>query len=173
MGGYISPIFTPISPLYQDTFYVGGYAQGGQPQLLSARPRVRRGEVAPSHRFASRAEPSAYTAPCRVEAEEDLLHVWELPAFAEEGGGGKALGQHDSELLLSYLTAPYLRVPLVATFFASEDRIHLLQMPKLQAGSGSGSGLGTPPAPGAQAAGPARCHLPLTPSPSPHPFPFP
>jgi hypothetical protein len=45
----------------------------------------------------------------------------------------KALGQHDSELLLSYLTVPYLRVPLVVSFFASEDRIHLLQMPRLQA----------------------------------------
>ena len=45
----------------------------------------------------------------------------------------RALGQHDSELLLSYLTVPYLRIPLVVSFFASEDRIHLLQFPKLQA----------------------------------------
>ena len=114
---------------------MGGYGSGGQPQLLSAKPRVKRGEAIPTHRFASRADPNAYTAPSRVEAEDDLLHMWELPDFGEEGGSTatKALGQHDSELLLSYLTVPYLRVPLVVSFFASEDRIHLLQMPKLQA----------------------------------------
>ena len=39
----------------------------------------------------------------------------------------------DSELLLSYLTVPYLRVPLVLSFFATDDRIHALQSPKLQA----------------------------------------
>ena len=43
-----------------------------------------------------------------------------------------ALGQHDAELLLSYLTVPYLRVPLVISFFASDDRIHSLQSHKLQ-----------------------------------------
>ena len=37
-----------------------------------------------------------------------------------------ALGQHDAELLLSYLTVPYLRVPLVVSFFATDDRIHSL-----------------------------------------------
>ena len=43
-----------------------------------------------------------------------------------------ALGQHDAELLLSYLTVPYLRVPLVVSFFATDDRIHSLQSHKLQ-----------------------------------------
>lgn len=87
----------------------------------------------PTHRFPSLADPSAYTAPTRVEGEDDLLHMWELPDFGElEGNSVKALGQHDSELLLSYLTVAYLRVPLVVSFFASEDRIHLLQVPKLQ-----------------------------------------
>jgi hypothetical protein len=45
----------------------------------------------------------------------------------------RALGQQDSELLLSYLTVPYLRIPLVASFFASDDRCHSLQSPQLQA----------------------------------------
>ena len=63
-----------------------------------------------------------------------MLHQWELPDFGElDVGSAKALGQHDSELLLSYLTVPYLRVPLVVSFFASDDRIHSLQVPKLQA----------------------------------------
>ena len=47
-------------------------------------------------------------------------------------GHSKALGQHDAELLLSYLTVPYLRIPLVISFFASDDRVHSLQAPKLQ-----------------------------------------
>ena len=41
----------------------------------------------PSHRFTSRADPNAYTVPSRVEAEDDLLHMWELPDFGEEGSG--------------------------------------------------------------------------------------
>lgn len=121
---------------YQQHFYVGGYATGGAPQLLSAKPRVRRGEVTPLHRFSSRADPNAYTRPTRIEGEDDLLHMWELPDFGDkdvENASAKALGQHDAELLLSYLTVPYLRIPLVVSFFSSEDRIHLLQVPKLQA----------------------------------------
>ena len=42
------------------------------------------------------------------------------------------LGQRDSELLISYLTVPYLRLPLVLTFFSSDDRIHKLQSPQLR-----------------------------------------
>ena len=42
------------------------------------------------------------------------------------------LSQRDSELLLSYLTVPYLRVPLVLTFFASNDRVHKLGSKKLR-----------------------------------------
>ena len=104
--------------------------------LLNAKPRLKRGEAAPLNRFTSLADPNEYTQPSRIENEDDLLHLWELPDFSDlvgESSSVKALGQHDAELLLSYLTVPYLRVPLVVSFFASEDRIHLLQMPKLQA----------------------------------------
>jgi len=45
----------------------------------------------------------------------------------------QGLGQHDSELLISYLTVPYLRLPLVLAFFASDDRLHKLQSHKLRA----------------------------------------
>ena len=99
---------------------------------------MKRGEETPTNRFASRADPNEYTRPSRVEGEDDLLHMWDLPDFGEGGSpdqtvSAKALGQHDSELLLGYLTVPYLRIPLVVSFFASEDRIHVLQAPKLQA----------------------------------------
>ena len=63
-----------------------------------------------------------------------MLHMWELPDFgALDVGHARALGQQDAEHLLSYLTVPYLRIPLVAAFFASDDRIHSLQSPTLQA----------------------------------------
>ena len=77
-------------------------------------------------RYASNAAPGPYCAPAAVATEDDVLHVKQLPNF------GYALGQHDAELLLSYLTVPYLRVPLVVSFFAADDRIHSLQAPKLQ-----------------------------------------
>ena len=120
---------------YQEPqFFVGAYEKGGRPTLLLAKPRLKRGEKMPVHRFPSRADPSEYTKPTVVEGEDDILHQWELPDFGElDVGSAKALGQHDSELLLSYLTVPYLRVPLVISFFASDDRIHSLQVPKLQA----------------------------------------
>lgn len=50
-----------------------------------------------------------------------MLHVDTLPDF------GGALGQRDSELMISFLTVPYLRIPLVMNFFATEDRIHSLK----------------------------------------------
>ena len=45
---------------------------------------------------------------------------------------GQVLNQRDSELLISYLTVPYMRLPLILTFFASEDRIHKLQSEELR-----------------------------------------
>merc|ERR1711965_1028902 len=88
----------------------------------------------PTRRFAALSSPSEYTRPYIVDTEDDVLHLWDLPDFGDEGGGGaaRALGQHDAELLLSYLTAPYLRIPLVVSFFASDERVHALQAPKLQ-----------------------------------------
>ena len=42
--------------------------------------------------------------------QDDVLHMVDLPSFAPaDGQGGQALGQHDAELLLSFLTVPYLR----------------------------------------------------------------
>jgi hypothetical protein len=35
-------------------------------------------------------------------------------------------------LLLSYLTVPYLRIPLILTLFTTEDRIHALKSEELQ-----------------------------------------
>jgi hypothetical protein len=43
-----------------------------------------------------------------------------------------SIGARDSELLLQYLTAPYLRVPLMLKFFCSEGHLRALKVPALQ-----------------------------------------
>lgn len=87
--------------------------------------------------YTSGAEPSTHTKPDDIATEDDVLHLWTLPSFSPTLQGetitsGVGLGQQDAELLLGFLTVPYLRIPLVASFFASEDRIHSLQSPALQ-----------------------------------------
>jgi len=58
--------------------------------------------------------------------EDDILHIKTLPDF--DG----CVGQADAEQLLSFLTVPYLRIPLTLGFFATEDRIHALRSDKVQ-----------------------------------------
>jgi hypothetical protein len=54
--------------------------------------------------------------------EEDVLHVESsnLPKFDD------TLSNEESEQLMSYLTVPYMRLPLVSGFFASQDRVMYL-----------------------------------------------
>ena len=61
-----------------------------------------------------------------VKTEEDILHVRHLPNF-----DGRLAGRN-SELLLQYLTAPYLRIPLVMQFFSDQMRITALASDELQ-----------------------------------------
>lgn len=77
-----------------ERFYVTGF----QDTSLSGRPRVKRGEMPPTERFASLAAPSAYTRPYLIESEDDVLHMWELPDFGSlDVGNARALGQHVSD----------------------------------------------------------------------------
>ena len=62
-----------------------------------------------------------------VTSEEDVLHMKQLPNFDNR------LRAHDAELLLQYLTVPYLRIPLLLRFFADRSRIKSLASPELQA----------------------------------------
>jgi hypothetical protein len=55
-----------------------------------------------------------------------------LPKSGVQDGPQGVLSQRDSELLLSYLTVPYIRMPLVLQFFSSNDRIHKLSSHKLR-----------------------------------------
>ncbi len=61
-----------------------------------------------------------------VTTEDDVLHVKALPDF------GIRMRGHDAELLLQYLTVPYLRVPLLLRFFADRSRLKTLLAPQLQ-----------------------------------------
>eukprot|EP01083_Nonionella_stella_P030773 84290_1 len=81
---------------------------------------------ADGHRWPSAATPSKYTFPSKVLTEDDVLHIRNLPTFDD------VMGARDSELLLSYLTVPYIRLPLVLSFFATEDRIHTLRSEDLR-----------------------------------------
>lgn len=73
----------------------------------------------------SRGEPSVLVG-TRVETEEDVLHIRHLPDF------GGHLNGRDAELMLSYLTAPYVRMPLLLRFFADHARLRALASSELR-----------------------------------------
>eukprot|EP01059_Diplonema_ambulator_P009274 TRINITY_DN19114_c0_g1_i1.p1 TRINITY_DN19114_c0_g1~~TRINITY_DN19114_c0_g1_i1.p1 ORF type:complete len:3318 (+),score=1230.87 TRINITY_DN19114_c0_g1_i1:21-9974(+) len=77
-------------------------------------------------RNTSHACPAILVKDNSVRDEEDVLYVNHLPTFND------TLGPQASEQLLSFLTAPNLRIVLLLTFFASHDRIHCLEEKKLQ-----------------------------------------
>jgi hypothetical protein len=62
----------------------------------------------------------------RVDTEDDILHIRNLPDF--DG----TLGAKDCEYMLQYLTAPYLRIPLLLSFFSNEVRLKALRCRNLQ-----------------------------------------
>jgi thiol-disulfide isomerase/thioredoxin len=84
----------------------------------------------PTHRYPSTATPSFYLPAPAVKTEDDVIYRPNLPNFEDKYG--QVLNQRDSELLISYLTVPYMRLPLILTFFASEDRIHKFQSAELR-----------------------------------------
>mmetsp|Transcript_2150 Transcript_2150/g.2909 ORF Transcript_2150/g.2909 Transcript_2150/m.2909 type:complete len:4480 (+) Transcript_2150:77-13516(+) len=58
--------------------------------------------------------------------EDDVLFADELPTF------GGTLSKEESEAVLSYLTVPYVRIPLIVGFFSSRDRAAYLMNTDLQ-----------------------------------------
>ncbi|KAG6965311.1 hypothetical protein JG687_00005501 [Phytophthora cactorum] len=61
-----------------------------------------------------------------VITEDDIMHLTDLPAY------NGTLSAEESEYLMSYLTVPYTRIPLVVSFFSSRDRVTYLFNPMLQ-----------------------------------------
>eukprot|EP00439_Symbiodinium_sp_Y106_P005937 s4972_g1.t1 len=70
-------------------------------------------------RWPSAALPSHHTK-TPVRTEDDLLYMRTLPTFNE------MLRASDAEALLSFLTVPYIRMPLVMAFFTTGDRVNSL-----------------------------------------------
>ena len=62
----------------------------------------------------------------RVDNEDDILHIRTLPDF--EG----SLGPKNCELMLQYLTTPYMRIPMLLKFFAMEARLKALKNKQIQ-----------------------------------------
>ncbi len=58
--------------------------------------------------------------------EDDVLHELSLPSFNER------LNEENAETLLSLLTVPYMRIPLVMAFFATKEHVNFLLSRDLQ-----------------------------------------
>jgi len=114
----------PIAPHSQKDAELRWQFQQGQ--FIVAAFRMQLTCAAKGHRWPSFAIANRFTQPRQAQNEDDILHIKELPDF------DKCLGQRDSELLLSALTTPYLRIPIVVSFFATEDRVHALKSETLQ-----------------------------------------
>ena len=119
---------------------LGGYTVTAMGQELKCRPDPNQTDpitgkkvdpsTLPLHRFPSTATPSFYVSAPAIRSEDDVIYRPNLPSF--DNAYGQVLNQRDSELLISYLTVPYMRLPLLITFFSTEDRIHKLQSPELR-----------------------------------------
>ena len=61
--------------------------------------------------------PKRLKKPIEVSTEDDILHLppADLPSF------GNVLKPSESEAFLQFLTAPYIRIPLMLDFFANGD----------------------------------------------------
>ncbi|CAK9117272.1 unnamed protein product [Durusdinium trenchii] len=115
-------------------FEVIGFQTTLTPEAKASKPGFLQGvlrwfgQYESDKKSLSRASPSVLTGSSQelVNNEDDVLFLKELPSF------NGALGAADVELLLSYLTAPYLRIPLVLGFFADRHRASALREPQLQ-----------------------------------------
>jgi len=77
----------------------------------------------------SAADPAVYLNDKELKkpTEDDVLHCLNLPSFDD------IMSEEDAEKLLSYMTVPYLRLPLIVQFFATKDRVPVLLNRDIQA----------------------------------------
>ncbi|KAJ9467248.1 Vacuolar protein sorting-associated protein 27 [Diplonema papillatum] len=94
----------------------------GWRKLLEALPPFSKKKP----RNISHASPGVLLDDEAVSTEDDVLYVHKLPTF------GGTLSASACEMLLSFLTAPNLRIPLLLTFFATHERIQSLADVSLQ-----------------------------------------
>jgi len=119
------------------TMHCAGWADDGEEEgelVVAAHPRKRLGffeklfKKAPKPRLPPSPADASSLAKQDLQTEEDVLHLRtkDLPDF------GGTLRASDSELLLQYLLAPYLRVPLLLRFFSEASHTAALAHPELQ-----------------------------------------
>ena len=116
-------------------------------------PKTHKPRKIPTHRYPPTATPSFYChAKPSVKTKDDVIYCPNLPTFADKKKKSKGeenaqkastsgfgdsstnqmstnsggLSQRDSELLLSFMTVPYLRLPLTLTFFSRCVKLILL-----------------------------------------------
>ena len=87
---------------------------------MQPEPNNRPKPSSSGHRWPSAALPGHYTGHTVVRTEDDLLYMRSLPTFEDR------LRPSDSESLLSFLTVPYIRMPLMLSFFTTADRVNCL-----------------------------------------------
>lgn len=109
--------------------YVGREAAGEKKSLFSsAFGRIQSFFAGGANRPRappSAADPSAL-AQSPICCEDDVLHLKELPSF-----GGR-VSSVEAEHLLQVLTVPYLRLPLLLSFFAPQHRVAALAETRVQ-----------------------------------------
>jgi Protein of unknown function (DUF3638)/Protein of unknown function (DUF3645) len=79
----------------------------------------------PGAKYKSPADPTRYVNK-KVVREGDILAAKSLPTFND------TLTEEMAQSLFAFLTVPYLRTPLVVSFFASRDRVELLTNTELR-----------------------------------------
>ena len=115
----------------KEGYLVNGFGQ--QMKILPMQEEEKKGISGFLNRIFSKnsraplsgADPSALIGE-KINNEDDVLYIRPLPDFDER------LSQRDVELLISYLTVPYIRIPLVLAFFATQERINALGSPQLR-----------------------------------------
>ena len=107
-----------------DSFF---FAIGRRMLGIAEKPRAPPSSADPTALYKAEMGADAESFRGKIETEDDVLHLQKLPSF--DG----ALRPRESELLLQYLTVPYLRVPLLLRFFSEPSHVHALGSPKLQA----------------------------------------
>ena len=76
--------------------------------------------------YPSMADPSNLCNGDVIACEDDVLHCKNLPKFT-------SLGRASVERLVTLLTAPYLRIPLLVAFFRDREKVAALAEPRIQA----------------------------------------
>lgn len=104
----------------------GGYKQSKAPGVVDKLKGIFFWKRGTGRVYPSMADPSNLCGGETIVSEDDVLHCKTLPKFS-------TLGRSAVERLVTLLTAPYLRIPLLVAFFRDREKVAALSEPKIQA----------------------------------------